>query len=529
MRRSILFLSTLLVATVACGQAPPASSSLPQPSAPATGDTAAATTAADASSASQAADQAPPPAPADFATSGIADWTKAPAPTKEPTFKPPVAKRSRLKNGMALLLVENHALPIVSMTLVAPGAGAASDPAGKGGLAAFTADLLDEGAGGLSAIGIAEEQDRLGASIFAGVDVDYAQVSVSTLTKTLEPTVELVAKILTQPTFEPKEFERVKGDRATSLELRRDRPREVAALMLDAALYGLTSAYGHPVSGVRETFKDLAIGDVQTFYKQRWNPAAMTLIIVGDFESKSLRKKLDATLGTWKPAGAKRPQRPASKVQKLDERLMLVDRKAAAQSDVRIGLVGIDRKDPRYYPFEVLSSTLGGGFTSRLTQRLREQLGITYGARAGMEYRVARGPFVISTAIVTPETARGLGEIFKILDDLATKDLPADELEKSKQNLIRALPSQFSTNAATAGAFAELAVFGLPDNWYAGYADRIRKVTAKDVRRMAQTLLPAKKMVISIVGDMSKIRADLDKLGLGGAVMHDPYGMPLKQ
>src|SRR5690606_1931308 len=109
--------------------------------------------------------------------------------------------------------------------------------------------------------------------------------------------------------------------------------------------------------------------------------------------------------------------------------------------------------DPRYYSFEVLSSTLGGGFTSRLTQRLREQLGITYGARAGMDYRLARGPFLIATAIVTPETARGLGEIFKILDDLATKDVPAEELEKSKQNLIRALPAQFSTNAATAGAF----------------------------------------------------------------------------
>lgn len=529
MRRSICVLLSALL--VACGQAPPAGSSLPQPTpaeAPATGDTAGPPS-ADAPSESPGAAPTPAASPADFAKSGIADWTKAPAPTKEPTFKPPVAKRSRLKNGMALLLVENHALPIVSMTLVAPGAGAASDPAGKGGLASFTADLLDEGAGGLSAIAIAEEQDRLGASIFAGVDVDYAQVSVSTLTKTLEPTLDLVAKILTQPTFEPKEFERVKGDRATSLELRRDRPREVAALMLDAALYGLTSAYGHPVSGVRETFKDLAIGDVQTFYKQRWNPAAMTLVIVGDFEPKALRKKLDATLGAWKPAGAKRPQRPVVKVQKLGERLMLVDRKGAAQSDVRIGLVGIDRKDPRYYPFEVLSSTLGGGFTSRLTQRLREQLGITYGARAGMEYRLVRGPFVISTAIVTPETARGLGEIFKILDNLATADLPADELEKSKQNLIRALPAQFSTNAATAGAFADLALFGLPDNWYAGYAARIGKVTAKDVRRMAQTLLPAKKMVISIVGDMSKVRADLDKLELGGAVMHDPYGIPLKK
>lgn len=461
--------------------------------------------------------------------SGIADWTKQPAPTKEPTFKPPVAKRLKLKNGMALVLVENHALPIVSMALVAPGAGAASDPADKPGLASFTADLLDEGAGGLSAIELAQEQDRLGASIGAGVDVDYAQVSVSTLTKTLDPTIDLLAKIITQPAFDPKEFERVKGDRATSLELRRDRPREVAALMLDAALYGLTSAYGHPITGLRESFKDIGTGDVQAFYKERWNPAAMTLVVVGDFDAKTLRGKLDATLGAWKPAGVKKPQRPIVKPLAVASRLQLADRKDAAQSDVRIGLVGLDRKDRRYYQFEVLSSTLGGGFTSRLVQRLREQLGITYGARAGMNYRLARGPFVISTAIVTPQTGRGLSEIFKILDDLATNNVPAEELEKSKQNLIRALPSLFETNASTATAFAELALFGLPDNWYASYAANVRKVTAKDVKAAAKAVIPSKHMVISIVGDLSKIRGDLDKLQLGNAAMHDLYGVPLAQ
>ena len=466
---------------------------------------------------------------APWAKSGIADWTTPPAATKEPAFKPPVAKRSKLKNGMALLLVENHALPIVSMALVVPGAGAASDPAGKWGLASFTADLLDEGAGGLSAIGIAQEQDRLGASIGAGVDTDYALMSVSTLTKTLAPTIDLVAKIVTQPAFEAKEIVRVKGDRMTSLELRRDRPREVAALMLNAALYGADTAYGHAMTGVRESFATLAGGDVQTFYKEHWNPAVMTLVIAGDFDAKALREKLDATLGAWKPAGAKRPVRPVVKPEKPAHRLLLVDRKDAAQSDVRIGLVGLDRKDPRYYQFEVLASTLGGGFTSRLVQRLREQLGITYGARAGMDYRVGRGPFVISTAIVTKETGRGLSEIFAMLDDLATKNVPAEELEKSKQNLIRALPSLFGTNASTAGAFADLVIFGLPDRWYASYAANVRRVNAKQVKAAAKSLIPSRGMVISIVGDMTKIRGDLDKLKLGEPAMHDLYGIPLKK
>lgn len=465
--------------------------------------------------------------PAEFGKSGIADWTKAPSPTKEPAFKPPVAKRSKLKNGMSVLLVENHKLPIVAMTLVAPGAGAAADPDGKGGLASFTADLLDEGAGGLSAIAIAEEQDRLGAGIGAGADVDYAQVSVSTLTKTLEPTLDLLAKIMTQPTFEQKEFDRVKGDRSIALELRRDRPREVVALMLNGALYGLDTPYGHPITGVREKFKDLTVADVQAFYKEHWNPSVMTLVIVGDFDPKLLRAKLDATLGAWKPVGVKKPVKPKVVTAKPASRLLLVDRKEAAQSDVRIGLVGLDRKDRRYYQFEVLASTLGGGFTSRLVQRLREQMGITYGARAGMDYRQAKGPFVISTAIVTPKTAVGITEIITILDDLATKDVPAEELDKSKQNLIRALPSLFDTNASTAGAFADLALFGLPDNWYTGYAANVRRVTAKEVKAAAKALIPSQNMIFAVVGDMAKIRAELDKLNLGATAMFDLYGMPL--
>ena len=512
MRRSLFVL-----AIAACGGSAPTPPATPAP-APAPGPS---------------TDGAPAPTPAVstgnvFAKSGISDWTKIPAPTTEPKFVPPVGKRSKLKNGMSLLVVENHALPIVSMSLVVPGAGAADDPKGKGGLAAFTADLLDEGAGNLTAIQIAEEQDRLGASIRAFADIDAASVSVSTLTKTLDPTIELVTKILTQPKFDQKEFDRVKGDRMTSLELRRDRPREVAALMLNAALYGGESPYGHPASGTREKFKAITVGDAKGFYKQHWNPAAMTLVVVGDFDTKALQAKLDASLGAWKATGAKKPAPPVAKPEKITARLQLADRKEAAQSDVRIGLVGLDRRDKRYYPFEVLAGTLGGSFTSRFNNRLREQLGITYGIRAGMDYRVSTGPFIISSAIVTPATAQGLSEIMKILDDIATNDVPAEELEKSKQNLIRALPASFETNASTAGTLAELTLYGLPDDWYATYAENIAKVTAADVKEAAKTFTPSKNMVISIVGDMSKVRGEIDKLGFGDAAMHDLYGVPVK-
>lgn len=469
----------------------------------------------------------PPPQPSVFDKSGISDWTKPPAPTTEPTFKPPVAKRLKLKNGMSLLVVENHKLPIVSMMFVVPGAGASSDPKGKGGLASFTSDLLDEGAGGMTAIGIAEETDRLGAGISVAIDADVAYVSVSTLAKTLDQTTDLVAKLMTQPAFDDKEAERVKGDRMTALELRRDRPREVASIMLNAALFGMDSAYGHPTTGIREEFKNITVADARTFYKEHWNPAVMTLIVVGDVDPVAFKAKLDGGLGAWKPVGAKKPGKIVAKPAKLTSRLLLVDRKDAAQSDVRIGIIGPDRKDKRFFAFEVFRTTLGDGFTSRLVQRLREQLGITYGANASMDWRIARGPFTIGTAIVTPSTGQGISETLKMVEELGTKDIPAEELDKSKQNLIRALPARFGTNAGTAEAFAELVMFGLPDNWYTRYADSLRTISAKEVKAVAKAVSPANKLVISVVGDMAKVRADLDKLGLGDAAMYDLYGMPL--
>ncbi|MBL0214914.1 MAG: insulinase family protein [Myxococcales bacterium] len=471
----------------------------------------------------------PGPPPTVFDSSGISDWATPPKPTKEPGFTPPVGKRMKLANGVQLLVVENHKLPIVSMQLVIPGAGYAADPSGKGGLAAFTADLLDEGAGGLSPIAIAEETDRLGAGISVSTDADAAYVAISTLAKTLDSTIELATKVITQPGFDDKEADRVKGDRSTSLELRRDRPREVAALMLNGALYGADSAYGHPGSGLREEFKGVTVADARTFYQEHWNPAVMTLVVVGDIDPKAMKAKLDAGLGAWKPTGSKRPSKIVAAPAKLANRLLLVDRPAAAQSDVRIGLVGPDRKDKRFFAFEVYRTTLGDGFTSRLTQRLREQLGITYGASANMDWRVARGPFVIGTAIVTAATGQGLSETLKLVEELTTTDIPAAELEKSKQNLIRALPARFGTNASTADAFAELVLQGLPDTWYARYAEGVRKVSAKDVKAAAKALVPSKQLVISVVGDMSKVRADIDKLDLGDPAMFDLYGMPLKK
>jgi zinc protease len=464
---------------------------------------------------------------APFEKSGIGDWTKPPAAGPEPVFKSPVASRSRLGNGISVLVIENHTLPLAAIEILVPGAGAAADPKQRGGLAAFTADLLDEGAGGLSAIALAEEQRRLGARITTHVDADAGWLSASALARTVEPTLDLVAKVITQPAFAASDFARVKGDRITELNQRRDRPREVASNVLSEGLFGQGSGYGHPETGVVVDVEAITVAELQAFYRDHWSPAAMTIVVVGDVDPRAVTARLEATLGAWHAAAAKAPARPIATPPSPATRLLLVDRPGAAQSDVRIGTIGPNRNDPRFYAFEVLRNIVGGGFTGRVTQRLREQLGIVYHAYTDMNWRVAPGPFVIAAGIVTPETATGISEVFKILDDLATNDAPAAELDKAKLNLVRALPAKFQTNAATAATFAELALLHLPDDWFAGFADGIRRVAAADVKAAGKAILPSGKMSVSIVGDLAKIRPAIDKLGLGTAARYGLDGIAL--
>jgi zinc protease len=215
----------------------------------------------------------------------------------------------------------------------------------------------------------------------------------------------------------------------------------------------------------------------------------MTLIVADDVDATRLAARLNAGLGAWRPTAVK-PLRIVASPAIAAQRLQLVDRPRAQQSDVRLGLVTIERKDKRYAAYEVLANALCGGFTSRVTQRLREQLGIIYHAYSATDWRLGPGPYVMWTAIDTPETARGLSEMLKLVDDFATTPMPAAELDKAKQNLIRALPDAFATNAQIASTFGQLALLGLPDAYYTSYAAAIRRVTAADIQAVAKDVMP---------------------------------------
>jgi zinc protease len=439
------------------------------------------------------------------------DWTQVPPLGAETVFVPPRPTRLKLKNGMSLLVIENHRLPLVSMELVVRDAGSAQDPTGKSGLAEFTADLLDEGAGGMGALEIAARVDELGATLDLSTSYDAASVSVSTLARTLDPTIELLARVVTAPSFDDKEGARVHDDWQTALELRADEPRQIVGLILRGVIYGVQAAYGRPGDGYLAECKTVTLADAKQFYAARWTPRAMTLVVVGDVDTRALAARLDAAFAAWKPVGTK-PAKIRTPAAKPPARLWLVDRPGAEQADVRLGIYGLALTDKRYAAAEVLAKLLGGSFSSRLNHRLREELGWTYGANALVARAAQVSPFVIGTALVTPHAVEGVAEVLKIVDGLTTSDLPDAEVAKARSNVARELPRRFATNADTAESFADLVADGLPDDYFATYVARVQKVTGKDLRQLARALLPSGKLIVVVAGDAGVVRAGLEKL-----------------
>jgi predicted Zn-dependent peptidase len=453
------------------------------------------------------------------------DWTKPPEPGPEPSFVPPVPEAFALANGVKVLLVENHRLPLVSIRIVLPHAGSRQDPSTiRTGLAAITGDMLDEGAGTLTSTTLPEELERLGAELDVSVGADSATVSLDTLLETLPDSIALLGDVLIRPQMTAADFARVRGDRIAELALRPDSPRKVATLVFEQAVFG-SHPYGKPGDGYVNTINRISLPDVKTFWKIAYVPDGATVVIAGDVTRASITPLLDKALGAWKgkaPQATAAPKPPAP----TEPRLVVVDRPDAPQSVVVLGRLGPDTTDPAHFPAEVINLATGGSFASRLNNRLREQLGYTYGISSSFWRGRWAGSWSVMSSLKTANTIDGIKEILKILDAVRTEPLPAAELAKAKQLMTRALPQDFETNGSIVGAYRDVVVQGRPLTWYTTVADGVRKVTAAEARAVADAAW--KGLTIVVVGDWKVLGPGL--AGLGLPIEHqDAEGRPTKR
>ncbi len=450
------------------------------------------------------------------------DRSRPPQLPPAPPLRVPAVQTATLPNGLELAVVEMHEVPVVDVSLLI-GAGSARDPDDLPGLATFTAAVLQEGAGRRGSLELADEIAYLGARLYSAASYDAANVLLHVPKRRLGPALDLMADVVLRPTFPDSEIARQRDLRRTQILQQRDQPVAMANIAFSAIVFGSAHPYGRPIGGTETSTAALSRDRVTQFYQAYYRPGNARMLVVGDVTLAEARKLIGDRFGAWAGEAVPAVGEPAPPPV-APRTIYLVDKPGAAQSVFRIGQVGVSRSTPDYFALAVLNTILGGSFTSRLNQNLRETHGYTYGANSQFAMRKMAGPFVAASSVVTAKTDSALIEFLKELRRIRDEAVPQTELEKAKAYIALGLPSEFETTSGAAAQFRELLLYGLPLDYYASYIPRINAVTAADVQRVARQYLDPDHFDIVIVGDRARIAAGLEALREGPIALRDLWG-----
>jgi predicted Zn-dependent peptidase len=447
-----------------------------------------------------------------LAAQSAPDRSKPPALGAAPQLKLPAIQKRTLSNGVPVWLVEAHEVPLVQVTLLLK-AGSSDDPAGKYGLASLTAAMLDEGAGARSALEIADEIDFLGADLGTSSSFDASAVRLGVTVSRLGAALPVMADVALRPTFPQAELDRLRTERLTDLLQARDDAASVAPMAFARLLYGPSHRYGTGAIGTAATLKSIAASDLKAFHAAAFQPGNATLIAAGDITADAVLPQLEKHFGSWR--GATPPSRPAvpGAPQPAQRQITIVDMPGAEQSQVRIGWVGVPRSSPDYFTLQVLNTILGGSFTSRLNQNLREQHGYSYGASSRFDMRLSAGPFFAGAGVQTDKTAEAVREFFNELTAIG-KPVSTEELTKAKNYVAFGFPSNFETISDFSAQLEQLIVYSLSDSYYEDYVKNIQAVTAEQVQKAAATYIQPERFLVVVVGDRKAIEPGIRALEL---------------
>ena len=431
-----------------------------------------------------------------------------------PALKLPAIQKQLLSNGLAVWIVEHHEVPLAQINLIVR-SGSAADPIGKYGVGSLTAAMLDEGAGTRSSLDLADAIEFLGANLSTASSFDASSVRMSVPVSKLAEALPLMSDVALRPSFPVSELDRLRKERLTGLLQARDNAGALIQLAFPRIVFGPTHRYGTSANGLPATIEALTVDDLKTFYRSHFRPDNATLLVVGDLTPATALPMLERAFGNWKADGMAPLVADVPNAPQLTKRqVYLVDKPEAAQSQIRIGWVGVSRSTPDYAVLEVLNTVLGGSFTSRLNQNLREKNGYAYGASSGFDMRLSAGPFLASAGVQTDKTADALKEFFNELNGILTP-VPPDELAKARNYVALGFPGEFETTGDMARKLEELVIYNLPDTTFSNFVPSVTAVTAADLQRAAARFVQPERMAVVVVGDLKLIEGPIRALNLG--------------
>jgi zinc protease len=452
--------------------------------------------------------------------------THRPVPGATRPYHFPRFERRKLANGVQLLVAPIQKLPLVTIIALAD-AGAVCEAPGREGLAQLTAKLLLEGTAEYDGAALMDRFERLGATVESHADWDIAAVTVTALSQNVRKALALLGDVLRAPAFREREVERLKAEREAELLQLQAEPRGLADELFTRFLYAPASRYARPDGGDTESVAAITRADIERFYRARYQPSSLTFIAAGDLSAERAEALLSETLGDWRGtdvATVATSDAPA----RTTRAVHVVAKADAPQSELRIGHVGIPRTHPDYFCAVVMNAVLGGLFSSRINLNLREAHGYTYGAFSSFDWRRQSGPFAVSTAVRSDVTDASAREVIFEIDRMRRERINNDELSLATSYLDGVFPIRYETTAAIAAALANMAIYGLPEDFYDRYRERVRAISSDDVLDAAHKHLQADALQIVVVGDPAVVVAPLEALQFGPVTIYDSLGRPIQ-
>ncbi len=469
------------------------------------------------------------PYPTFETASSTVDRSTLPAPGAPPEVKFPAFQRATLPNGLKIILAERHSTPVVNFSLLVD-AGYAADQFASPGTAKLAMDMLDEGTTRRTALQISDELDSLGANVSASSDLDSSTVRLSTLTATLDPALDIYADVILNPAFPESDFKRMQKQRIAGIQREKTEPVSIAMRIFPRFLYGSNHAYGNPLtgSGTEASVAKLTRADMQKFHDAWFKANNATLIIVGDTTLDQIKPKLEKLFGGWK-AGEVPAKNIGHVEQQKKSAIYLIDRPGSIQSLIFAGHVAPPKSNPDEIAIETMNSILGGTFTSRVNMNLREEKHWSYGARTILASARGQSPFIGYAPVQTDKTKESMVEMDKELRGiLGKRPITEEELMLAQKNETLKLPGSWETDGAVGNSIGEIVRFGLPEDYFTTYPDKVRALSLNDVTKAAEKVVHPDQLVWVIVGDRAKIEPGIRELGWGEIQLLDTDGNPVK-
>jgi zinc protease len=424
------------------------------------------------------------------------------------TLHLPPHEKVALKNGLTVLLLEKHGVPLVNISAIVK-AGAAADPSGQEGLATTVAGLLRKGTKKTSAQQFAANLDFIGGTFEAEAGPDFTVINAEFMTKDLARGLDLFSEALLHPTFPREEAEKFLAQSLDGVKAAKDDPQSVMIPYFSGYLYG-THPYGRPPSGNEVSLKQIRAEAVTKFYETHYSPGNTILAIAGDFHTPEMKAKLEEVFGAWPSQAVKSvivPGAPPSK----GKRLLLVDKPDASQTYFAIGNTGVAANDPDRVAIRVVNTIFGGRFTSALNEALRVESGYTYGAQSFFDQRKVPGPFVIFSFTKNETTTPAIDLALQVLAKLHKEGVTQEQLKSAKSYIKGQFPPNIETSRQLARTIAVHEFYGLGDDEVDQLEARLDGVTPEMARQVIQKHFPAENLVFVLIGKASAIGPAVQK------------------